>query len=165
MGLVRGNLTAGLINMEPVSTETEAIDTFAAAFSTYFGDASVSGVNVNPGSLAPAETAMKSALVGLSVPSASATIIQAGITAFWSTIVGSAAVVWTVVPAIVSATPPALLSGIAAGLTSVFASNLASQLELDLAAQNVATVIHNAQTGGTALLGPPPPGGTIVPIL
>lgn len=163
MPLNQSTLETGLLAMVPTPTEIAAINAFATAFETYFYEASVAGMPATPGTLAPATTSMKGAMAGMSLAASGA--MAAGITAFWSTVTGSAPIIWITVPPIVSATAPPGLSGIAAALESAFAANTAAKADLATSMSSIAAAIHGAQSGGVAVLGPPPPGGTPTPIL
>ncbi len=165
MPLVQATLADELLALEPVGDEPGAIDNLASAWENYFADASVLGIPTTVGSLAAATTAMKGALVGLSVAGAGAAKLQAGIVAFWGVVAVSAATIWLTVPPPLSATPPPGLAGIAAALTPVFASNAAGSLSLADSANAVAAVLHPLQLGGIALIPPPPAGPGPQPIL
>lgn len=163
MALVQNTLATELQNLVPVGTEAEGINNFAAAFETYFSGAVVSGIPVNPGSLAGATTALKAAMTGAN--SNAALAIQNGITAFWGVVVTAFATIWTTVPALILVTQPPNLGTLEASLNTTFASNISSGLEIGPATAAIAGVIHPTQLGGIATLGPPPPAGTPVPIL
>ncbi len=159
MPLVQATLGAELGALAPVETELEAIDNFAAAFETYFADASVTGLPTTPGTLTPATAAMKGAMTGMSVAGAAA--IQAGITAFWGVVAASGLLIWpSTMPPIASITPPPGLAGISAALAGVFTANTAGKLDLVASANAIAGAIHPTQLGGLALITPPPPGMT-----
>jgi len=161
MVLLIGTLGNGLANLKPVMTEIEAINNLATAWENYFSNASVAGVPVIPGTLVSAISAMKAALVGLSVENMASIKIQAGIIAFWGVVAASASTIWVIAPPIISATIPPTLGTIAASLTSVFASNLSSKLGLVEAANAIAGVLHPIQLGGIAIQTPNIP----IPIL
>ena len=163
MPLSAAALANELEAMVPVGTEAEAIDNFSGAFEGYFADASVAGVPTNGGSLTPATTAMKGALVGMSNPGAGATAIQAGIVAFWGVVATSAAIIWTLAPVLISATPPPGLGLIAAALEAVFTANIEGELSLTDSVTNVANALHPLQLGGIAVQTGVPPVN--IPIL
>ncbi len=165
MPLVQATLASELLALEPVGDEAGAIDNLAGAWENYFAGASVLGIPTTGGALAGATTAMKGALVGMSVAGAGAAKLQAGIVAFWAVVAVSAATIWATVPPPLSATPPPGLGGIAAALTPVFVSNAAGSLSLADSANAVAAVLHPLQLGGIALLPIPPAGPGPQPIL
>ena len=162
MTLLPATLASGLEGMEPTDDEPTAINNFVDAWEDYFSNASVSGVVTTPGTLTTALTTMKAGLVGMSEASAGAALIQTAITTFWATVAATAATIWVVVPAILSATPPPGLGGIATALTSAFAGNQTGKLDLAASALVVATALHLTQLGGVTAQGPPPTAGTIV---
>ena len=163
MAMSIATLSSGLESMTPVDNESDAIDNLSSAFEDYFYESSVSGISPQAGALASSISSMKSSFSGLSNDAAAA--IQAGIIAFWTSAIASAATIWLTFPFIISATPPPSLSTIAATLNSTFSANLAAELSLPDAANAVATALHPLQLGGIATLSPPPPGGTPTPIL
>ena len=163
--LTQAKLGTELANMAPEEEESNAINNLAGAWEKYFELATVTGVSIVPGSLASALSAMKAVLVGISVDGAGAAKFQAGIQAFWTTVVASSPTIWITAPPLISATPPPSLGTIAAALQPVFDSNKTGKLALPAAANAIAAVLHPIQLGGLAVLGPPPPGGTSMPIL
>ena len=168
MALVQATLANQLENLTPTGVEATAINALATAWDTYFQGASVTGVPITAGVTATAKTAMMGALAGMSVPNAGAAKIQAGITAYWATLVPLFATLWVIPPNVVTAlTPPPTLAGIAAALTSVFASNTSSQATLAQAAANVAAALHTSGgLGAIAVVQPPLPAAPVpTPVL
>jgi hypothetical protein len=162
MVMLSTTLASGLENMIPTDQETVVLNRFSSAWETYFYGASVAGIPVNPNSLAAATTALKAAMVGISVQNAGAIKIQTGIVAFWGIIATAAPTVWTTVPPCTGAIPPTTLTTIAASLTSVFAANTSSKLELSAACAAIATAIHSKNLGGICTI---PIPGAPTPIL
>ncbi len=162
MPLSSSTLGSELAKMTPVETEVEAITNFTNAWEIYFKDASILGIPTTSGTLTPAITTMKVAMIGMSITGAAA--IQSGIVQFWTTITPLAPTIWITVPTVASITPPTGLNGIAAALTSVFLANTTGGLSLIDSANAIAAVIHPLQLGGIAAITPPPPGVT-APIL
>jgi hypothetical protein len=168
MALVQSTLASGLEALEPTDDEAIAVQRIADAFDDYFAGASVNGSPAVPAALAPCKAAMVAAMTGLSTTGGAAAAIQAGILAYWTTLLPLASAVWpaTVGPVIPPAVPPAGLAGIAAALAPVFTANTSGGLSLVASAAAVAAALHPLQLGGLVNLGPPPPGGTpSVPIL
>ncbi len=163
MVLLANKLATELEGMVAVATEVEGIDNFATAFENYFADSVVTAIPVNPNSLTSSTSALKAAMPGANVDAAAA--IQAGIVAFWGQVVIDFALIWTTAPVLIAVVPPTGLGGITAALNPVFVSNKDAALELPAAVAQIAAVLHPIQLGGIATLGPPPPGGTPVPIL
>jgi hypothetical protein len=164
MVLLQNTLASELEAMALVDTEAEGIDNFANAFETYFYDATVTGLSINPLSLTNSTNALKGAMTGISSGGADS-LIQAAITAFWTQMAIDFALIWTTIPPLISITPPPTLSAIGGTLTGVFESNKENDLSLQDAAATIAGAIHPNQLGGLAVLGPPPPGGVPTPIL
>jgi hypothetical protein len=148
--------------MVPAATEAEGIDNFATAFENYFAGSTVSGVTAAQSQLGPATDALKLAMSGLANVDGAAAM-AAGVSAFWSTLSGLAAVVWVVVPVLASTTPPPGLAGLQAALAVTGAANIAGGLSLVDAADAMATTIHASNTGGFAVNTAPTP--VSIPIL
>ena len=147
-------------NMAIVDNESDAINNLSAAWEAYFYDASVGGISVNPGSLAAATSAMKTALVGMASNGANA--IQLGVTAFWSIVATAAPTIWTTVPPCTAAMPPPTLGAIGATLNSVFASNVAGELDKTACMNAIAAALHPLNLGGICTI---PSPGAPTPIL
>lgn len=161
MGLSAATLKTGLKNMTPTLSEVTAINSFAAAWKTYFSAAMAGPIPIASAALLdPAITAMKAALIGMSGPVPGGAVkLQLGIIAFWGAVVPSAATIWISVPPALSAVPPAGLSGISVALTAAFTANKAGNLSLDAACQAIATAIHATQSGGQVIFPTPESGG------
>lgn len=157
MTMVASKLKDELVAMDLFTLEVEAINAWATAFTTYFADAAAGGIPAVPAALEPCKAAMIGAMTGLST--AGKDSIQAGIVAFWGVVATASPVIWA---GTLSATPPPTLSGIAAALEPVFAANTSGSLSEEDSMNNIATVIHTNNLGGTAAMPPPVPP---VPIL
>jgi len=145
--------------VQNAATEPPARAALALAWTNYFYNATSNGVPVTPGSLAGAQAAMDAALTGMSATGAGAAALQSGITAFWTTIVGTPAAIFVAATLI---TPPPTLAGIAAAVQPVFASNTMPGVTKTQALNAIATVLHaNGRIGGTATF----PGPVVAPIL
>ena len=149
-------------NMIIVDNESDAIDNLSMSWETYFYNASVEGIPVIGGSLASATSAMKTALIGMSVQNAAANAIQAGVIAFWGVVATSAASIWTTTPPCTCATPPTTLGTIAATLSGVFTSNKDGALDKAAATLAIANALHPLNIGGICII---PSPGTPTPIL
>ncbi len=156
MVMISNTLASGLESMTPTTDESLAIDRFSSAWETYFYDAVVGAIPVNPGTLASATSAMKTAMIGMSAPNAGATAIQNGIIAFWGIVASSAASIWTTVPPCTGATPPPTLGTIAAALVGTFSANTSAKLGLSDACFAIAAAIHPLNLGGICVI--PTPG-------
>lgn len=129
-----------------MSSAVEAAQNWANAFAQYFFGAQAGGVPVVAASVTNiAEPAMASAIVFVPGPGslAGATAIQAGLIAFWGTILAAPA---TFFPTTIAATRPSY-SLLPAQLAAVFDSNTASELSLVDAAAAIAPVIHSSTAG------------------
>jgi len=145
--------------VQNAATEPPARAALALAWANYFYNATSNGVPVTPGSLAGAQAAMAAALTGMSVSGAGAAAIQAGITAFWTAIVGTPPAIFAAATVI---TPPPTLGGIAAALPPVFAANTMPGVTKTQALNAIAIVLHaNGGIGSIATF----PGPVVAPIL
>lgn len=156
MVMLPATLGTEMESMEPTDQESDAIDRFASAWETYFYDAMVAAIPVNPSTLTAATTAMKGAMTGMGSQDAGDDAIQAGIIAFWGVVASSAASIWTTVPPCTGATPPPSLATIAASLVGAFATCTAGELDLAAACQVIAAAIHPINLGGICII--PTPG-------
>ena len=152
MALLADTLATELKAMALFDNEADAIDAWAEAFSTYFEDAASAVLGASPilaAAIPPAETLMKAGMTGLSTAGPAA--IQAGIVAFWGSLVANVSnpvtQAWATVTLIV---PPVLLTGIAAALTTLFATNTAGSVAKDAAFDAIAASIHTNNQGGLA---------------
>lgn len=161
MPLVQATLATELEAMVPVNTEADGINNFATAFENYFTNSVCGGAAVTPGTLTPATTALKGAMVGVLTTGAAS--ISAGIAAFWGVVATSAPAIWVIAPVLVSATPPPGLGGLAAAVLAAGTANIAGGLDLAAAAASMASAIHPLMLGGLGVI-VTPPGGTL-PIL
>ena len=143
-------LASELEALVPVDNVAAAADNFAGAWEAYFYDALCGTFPVNPGTLSGATSAMVAAMTP-TMQTAGWAAIQAGIVAFWGVVSASAAVIWTAVPPLVSATPPPGLSTIAATLQPVGAANQAAELSLADSCSAIASALHPLNLGGTGL--------------
>lgn len=160
--LSASKLKTELENLTPTGDEALARSRFAAAWTTYFYDASVAGAPCAEGTLASAQAAMETALAGMSVTGAGAAKLQAGVVAFWDDVAPRGATVWS--GTIAPWTPPTTLTGISAALQAAFSANQGASLSLSEAADAIANVLHNSGgLGGLATLPGAPPVAT--PIL
>lgn len=162
------NLLTDMFAGPPTDDEPTVIDYMAIKWRAFFGTTSVLGSTAVDGVLGGADTAFRSALVGVSASGAGAQKMQDAMSAFWSAAIAIAPTVWITVPLIAggSGVLPGGLGGMAASLQPVFDSNTASALSLSASAAALGPSILGAQSGGTVNLVPPPPGGTLfVPIL
>ena len=145
MTLSSSTLADALESLTPTALESQVITRLVAAFSDYFGEATVSGAPVT-GSLSGPEFAMATALIGVTAFNQGATKLAAGVTAYWGAVVPAST--WVVPGSVLGAlTPPPGLPGLAATLAATFASNTSTGVTLEQAAANVAANIHTASTG------------------
>lgn len=130
----------------------------AQAYAAYFGGARLNGLTPIAGGVTTARDAMAGAMAftsGLSRAQGAAQL-AAGVAAFWSTVTGAAASIFT---GATTASPPPGLGTLATALISAFASNMAAETRAEAAA-NLAAAIHAASTGATGVIPP-----TTYPIL
>lgn len=159
MTLVKATLATELEAMVPTAFELEARERIAAAWTTYFYDASVAGTPCAPDSLVAAEAAMVAALAGMSVAGQGASKIQAAVDAFWAVVVSSGPSIWSTT--IAPYTPPPTTVGIMVALQVEFASNIAAKNSLEDAVVGIAKVLHdNGGLGGIATIPGSPPVAT-----
>lgn len=147
MAMSQSMLSTQLQNMVPVNNEPAAITNFVNAWKTYFA-ASAAGAASYVSSPAHA-SAMSAAMVGMSAPGAGAAKIQAGIIAWWASVVATGPATY---PGSTVVVAPTLITGIAALLTPVFASNTSGSLSLAAACNAIAAVLHVNNLGGTATI-------------
>lgn len=144
-----------LLNLPDTFSEVEAINNWTAAYSNYIVESSCGGVSPLAPTLVSAESAMATAMVGLSVSGQGATKLVAGIAAYWGVLSVAASTVWVLVPPLTTITvlPTGVLGqpAFVSALTSVFASNIAGVVDKDPAVEAVASVIHTQSQGGVAL--------------
>ena len=157
MALSEATLATELKALPLFNTEATAIQAWANAFSTYFGDAASNGVTIAPAAIPAAKAAMIAQLSGMSGADQGATKIGAGIVAFWGGLVPATA--WPTTTVII---PPALLAGLISLLQAVFDANAAGAVSKETAMDNIAAVLHTNNQGGTATW--PIPGPGIQPI-
>jgi hypothetical protein len=162
MTLSASKLKTELESLGPTASEATARARLAAAWTTYFYDASVAGAPCAGGTLDSAQGAMEAAMTGMSAAGAGPAKIQAGVVAFWSDVAPRGATVWSgTVPPF---TPPTTLTGLSAALLAAFSANQGASKSLSEAAEAVADVLHNnGGLGGLATVPGPPPVAT--PIL
>lgn len=158
MALLPGTLATELdARAQNTTSEQDARDAWASAWTAWFYGALAGGVPVAPGSLAGAQLAMSAGMVGLSVSGAAA--IQSGLVAFWATVVAGGP---TIFPSSVLVTPPPGLGAVSSVLAPVFAANVATSADRGVAFLAIAGALYgSAGLGGTATL----PGPVIVPIV
>jgi len=164
MPLTHTTLANELKIMVPVATETEGIANWSTAWENYFNESTVLGISVTPNSLVGAITSMKAAMVGINSAPNGCAILQAGIVAFWNTVIASAPTIWVTTPLIMIAMPPPNLTTIATTLEPIFAANISNNLDIESATAAVAEALHSLQLGGIATM-TPPPSGVYAPIL
>jgi hypothetical protein len=156
MMMDQSNLSTLLQGQVPTDSESVAAQNLAEAYATYAIDAEANLIQILAPGVAAGKAAMLLALVGLSVPDQSATIIQAAVAVFWA-----AAVVpgW---PTQTGSTPQ-IAAGLATVLAVSFANNTAFDNDLATAAGAVAGDIHAASSnaGGTVTF----PGPVVATIL
>lgn len=141
-----------LIRMEPALTEAEGIENFAEAWTQYFYNAELQlppappAWQVEDDSIETCKAAMVGAMAGVANVAGYAAI-QAGITAFWTTLATppNPTNVFKAVPVISAIAPPPNLSTIAGALAV-----LPNESDLETAMNNVATISHPLNLGGTA---------------
>jgi hypothetical protein len=151
-------LKDAMMNIGLYANESEGIDAFAEAWKTYFTDASSNGIPVLAAALTPAKSAMTAAMTGYKT--AGATAIQAGIVAWWGSLVAVPASAFT---AAILLVPPPAISGIGAALVSVFAANVSGGLGKDAARTAIAAALHGNNLGGMATFPGVPP--IVAPVL
>lgn len=168
MTLSAATLSAGLQVLEPTPNEGVAITRLTDAWEGYFNGATVSGVSLAGGSIAPGLAAFSAALIGMSAPGAGAAALAAAVTAFWTAQAGLATTMWITAPIVLvpPIVPPVGLGGLLAALTAVFASNASGSLSLVASSDAVANVLHSSGGIGAAVPGSvPPTPPTPIPVL
>lgn len=150
-------LALELQNLTPTSDESVAIQRITDSYAIFAEDAEALTPILSTG-IDLGKLAMAPALVNISLPNNSATILQAGILAFWSAVAGGLTLSFANATAI---TPPTGNTGLATSLQPIFNSNISTRASLEDATEAIAVVIHAAAiTGGTVTT----PGPTITPI-
>lgn len=138
-------------------SELDIVDIFSSAWTSYFEGGALNGIPQNPKVLEGAKSAMKGAMTGIIQADKGAIAIQAGLVAFWGTIVASAVTIWTTSPNTISVVvPPTTLSGLAKILKDTFDSNTSKKLLKNDALKNIADTLHkNAGIGSSVTLTAP----------
>lgn len=156
MAMSAATLSTQLQNLTPTTSEATAIGRFVNAWGNYFAASAANGVpyTVNAAHF----SAMQSAMAGASAPGAGAAKIQAGIVAWWASVLSTFAATYAGSIALVV---PTTITTIAAALTPVLASNTAGGLSLASACTQIANTIHPLNLGGTATF----PPAVVAPIL
>lgn len=138
--------------VQNVDNEPAACQAWANAYGTYAADATANGVPLSGAAITLAKAAMQSALVGMSAPSAFAVKLQAGVVAFWASVVSGLAASFTGAIAIV---PPTGITVIAVNAPAVFAANTAPGVTKTQALTNIGNPLHLLTiSGGTATFPP-----------
>ena len=163
MTLSAAALESALGSLTPTISEATAIARLVDAWEEYFGDATVSGAPLVPGSVAGGLSAMAAALVGLSAPGAAAAKIAAGTSAFWSTQAALATAMWVTAPVVLvpPIVPPPGLASLSSTLAAVFA---AGPYDIHDAMGHIASAWHAASTGALVpgSVPPAPPAPLVV---
>lgn len=156
------NLVTELVNMGLFATEPAAITAWANAWRMYFAGAESNSVPITPAILATAESAMASAMGGLSTTGAAA--IQAGIIAWW----GALAPPPSVFSGASALVPPVGLATIATDFLIAAPVNVSTSASASVAFGNIVNggvgnvgLFSLDLTGATATF----PGPTVAPIL
>jgi len=160
MPLLAPTLAKALTAIDLYGDEVQTIQAWTGAWMEYISQALGGGIPAKYKALAGPRKAMESALIGMSVPNAGPGKIQAGIVAFWSSMVGATAAVFpgTIPPL----TPPPGIGGIGSAIRSIASSNTAGNLTKYQAYLNLANAIHPQNLGGKVTLPGSPP--TVAPI-
>ena len=151
---------------------------WAAAYTAYMLESAVLGVNpINQSVLAGAESAMTTAMTGISATTntalTAAQIIVAAVKAYWTTILAAGASIWVVLLPLVPipvTLPTAYLLPLTelaaiSSLAAVFTANMVNKRSKDACYNAIAGVVHTLGAGATvtqATLPTPTPG---IPIL
>lgn len=153
MAMSTSTLATQLQSLTPTTAnETTVIAAFVAAWVAYFS-ASAAGAVAYVHSAAH-DAAMKAAMTGLSAPNGGAIAIQAGIVAWWGSVVSTFAATY---PSATAVAPPPTISTIAASLAPVLVANTAGSSSLAASCTAIAGVIHPLNLGGIATLPPAVP--------
>lgn len=163
MTLTAATLESALGALLPTASEAEAITRLVSAWESYFGEATVNGAPLTPGSISGGLSAMAAAMVGLSAPDAAAGKIAAGTATFWSTQASLATAMWVTAPVVLVppiVTPPGLGS-LESALDAVFT---AGPYTLADALHDIAGAWHAASTGAIVpgSVPPAPPAPLVV---
>lgn len=132
------------------ATELAARNSWADKWATYFAGAITSnGVSftVNATHINTAKAAMAAAMSGLSVSGQAFAKIQAGIIAWWDTLVASPSNYFAGASSI---TKPAGLTSIASNLSPICANNKDTSASASVACGAIAASLHSSNGGGSA---------------
>lgn len=159
MALSSSTLAAGIEAMPLTLDENEVINGLVSAWENYFGESTVSGITATPGSFDAGLSAMQSALVGISTPGSGATVLAAGVSAFWTGIASLATSIWITSPIVLvpPIVPPTGLAELAAAITAAGNANLAAKASQSDAAATIAAAIHTNGGLGALVPGSVPP--------
>lgn len=156
--MLAATLANELTGVTPTMIEAQAINNLTTAYANYCKAAMSNGIPVNPAAITTSQAAMATAMVGISAPNASTTILVNGLRTFWVTIASLLAGSFAGAIAI---TPPPFAS-VEAALMSLFPTITAGGDTLEVASQKVAAVIHaDTIIGGICTF----PGPIVAPIL
>lgn len=155
MPLLPATLAKALTAIDLYGDEIQTIQAWTGAWMKYISQAQGGGIPANYKALAAPRKAMESALVGMSVPNAGPGKIQAGIVAFWSSMVSATSAVFSgTIPPL---TPPPGIGGIGSAIQSVANTNTAGNLTKYQAYLNLANAIHPQNLGGLVTMPGSPP--------
>jgi len=160
MVMSQATLATELENMVPTDDVLVAAQRLSDAYAIFAADASSNGITIEQSFVGLGKIAMRSALSGMAVPGAAASVIQAAIATFWATAATPLSFV-SVPPAGAVVPPPN--AGLSALLLVTFPANVAGTLNLQDSSAIVASNMYaNAIIGGTVVF---PPSPTPSPIL
>jgi hypothetical protein len=151
-------LATELLNLDPVPTEAQAIQTLADAYAVFAADAVAGAQPITPAGVAAGKAAMIAALPGMNSPGASAMVLATAVQAFW----GAAALGLATSFAGATAIVPPPNAGLQALLTSDFSTNTGSSASKAAATSLLANDFYaQSVIGGTVTY----PGPIVSPIL
>ncbi len=156
MSMSVATLRTELEAIQPSAEESDAISALVAAYATYAEDA-VAGPKLSAAGKALGQTAMATALIGMSEPGAGITKIPEGLQRFWMAVAGGLATSFSGATAII---PPSF-AGFAVPWAALMVTNTDSGRSQPEAVEAIADLIHTHSTlDGTVTF----PGPVTTPI-
>lgn len=148
----RSTLADELLNLDPVPTEAEAVQTLADAYATFAAGATAGPSTITAAGVALGKAAMSAALVGMSASGSGASRLTAGVQAFWAAVAGGLATSFAGALAIVP--PPH--AGINTLLEDAFDLNTSTAASKEVATSRIADAFYaQAIVGGAVTFAGP----------
>ena len=157
--MTASTLANALDDLGNVDNEAAVLNSWAASYTAYMMESLVNGISpLNSSLFASCETAMKSAMVGISASGAGGAKIVAGVKAYWGAVALAFATIWILVPPLItfSVLPTGVLTpgaelAFQGNLEAVFLSNTSGSLSRVDAYAAIASIIHSNSSGAMVI--------------